>query len=111
MMRYSNSSNPQDCDYTRCCNCPRRACIGRCAGFADDYYYDRYYRYTYQYVDPNMFRVPYPYDIDPWTPDSFGYRNIYVPDPFKNKYVPNPSDVAVKPDEEYAKQNCFDTGL
>ena len=101
MMYTSDHSIPNnECDYTHCRCCPKRACICRCAGHADDDYYDRYFRYTYQYVDPRMFRLPYifsPFDINPKLPDDFGY--------------PDPRDIAVEPNEEYVKKWSFDTGV
>lgn len=97
MMHYSNTSEPNGCDYSYCHCCHRRACINRCAGFADDNYYDRYFRYTYQYSEPGMF-VTSPFDINPRLPDDFTFPM-------------NPAELAVPPDEEYAKKNTFDIGF
>lgn len=97
MMHYSNTSEPNGCDYGYCHCCPRRACIRRCAGFADDNYYDRYFRYTYQYSDPYMFRPYSPFDIGQRLPDDFTF--------------PLPEQVVVPPNEEYVKKWKFDTGV
>lgn len=82
MMHTSDHTEPNyNCGYNCCRCCPRQTCICHGGNNAPDYY-DRYFRYTYQFVDPHMFDLPDFLNINPYDkvrrlPDDFIWPNKF----------------------------------